>query len=198
MLAPLTGRLLTKGVVMEGQRATRRTVLRSGILAMGAVAGAVGLAGLAERVRNAPLTAADAAGPATLVLRGTDWRLSAPGLRRGELPKRGDVVSVFGSLTRDGLLSDTGSFIGSVQHLDTPGGHGPYALEQLETHTFRLGDGTMVGVGTTTPGEDNVFAIVGGTGRYLGVTGSYTAVQSPLETGGDGTALFTFTLHSRR
>ena len=184
---------------MDGQRATRRTILRSGLLAAGAVAGAVGLAGLGERIRNAPLPAVDSMTPmTTFVLRGTDWHLSAPGLRRGELPKRGDVVSVFGSLTRDGLLSDSGSFIASVQHLDTAAGHGPYASEQLETHTFRLGDGTLVGVGTTTPGVESVFAIVGGTGRYLGVTGSYTAVQSPIETGGDGTAEFKFTLRSGR
>ncbi len=183
---------------MDGQRATRRTILRSGILAIGAVAGAVGLAGLGERIRSAPLAAADSTSPTAFVLRGTDWHLSAPGLRRGELPKRGDVVSVFGSLTKAGLVSDTGSFVASVQHLDTPGSHGPYALEQLETHTFRLGDGTIVGVGTTTPGAESVFAIVGGTGRYLGVTGSYTAIQSPLETGGDGTAEFNFTLHSGR
>ena len=42
--------------------------------------------------------------------------------------------------------------------------------------------------------KENVFAIVGGTGKYLGVTGSYVARQNPLETGGDGTAEFTLTL----
>lgn len=183
---------------MDGQRATRRTILRSGLLAAGAVAGAVGLAGLGQRIRGAPAVAADGTPLTTFVLRGTEWHLSAPGLRRGDLPKRGDVVSVFGSVSRDGVLSDSGSFVASVQHLDTPGSHGPYAAEQLETHTFRLGDGTIVGVGTARPGDESVFAIVGGTGRYLGVTGSYTAVQSPLEVGGDGTAEFRFTLHSGR
>ena len=35
---------------------------------------------------------------------------------------------------------------------------------------------------------------VGGTGRFAGATGSYTARQSPRETGGDGTAEFILTL----
>jgi hypothetical protein len=183
---------------MDGRGASRRTILRSGILAIGALAGAVGLVGVGERIRNAPPVANDVKSLTTFVLHGTDWHLSAPGLRRGELPRRGDVVSVSGSLTPEGGLAESGTFIASVQHLDTPGSHGPYAADQLETHTFRLSDGTLVGMGTATPVGESVFAIIGGTGRYLGVTGSYTAAQSPLETGGDGTAEFKFTIHSGR
>jgi hypothetical protein len=183
---------------MDGQGASRRTILRSGILAIGALAGAVGLVGVGERLRSVPLPAMDVKGLTTFVLRGSDWHLSAPGLRRGELPKRGDVVSVSGSLHVDGALGEPGTFIASVQHLDTPGGHGSYSADQLETHTFRLSDGTIVGVGTASPSGEGVFAIAGGTGRFLGVTGSYTAVQSPLETGGDGTAEFKFTINSGR
>jgi hypothetical protein len=192
------GRSLKKGVVMDGQGASRRTILRSGVLAIGALAGAVGLVGMGERMRNAPLAAPDPKSLITFVLHGTDWHLNAPGLRRGELPKRGDLVSVSGSLTLEGAPAESGTFIAAVQHLDTPGSHGPYSAAQLETHTFRLSDGTLVGVGTSSPTGESVFAIVGGTGRYLGVTGSYVAVQSPLETGGDGTAQFKFTIHSGR
>jgi len=183
---------------MDGRRASRRTILRSGILAVGALAGAVGLVGVGERIRNAPLAATEVKRLTTFVLHGTDWHLNSPGLRRGELPKRGDVVSVSGSVTREGTPIQSGTFIASVQHLDTPGSHGPYSADQLETHTFRFGDGTLVGVGTASPTGESVFAIVGGTGRYLGITGSYTSVQSPLETGGDGTAQFKFTIHSGR
>jgi hypothetical protein len=96
------------------------------------------------------------------------------------------------------VLGESGTFIASVQHLDTPGSHGSYSADQLETHTFRLSEGTIVGVGTANPNTESVFAIVGGTGRYLGLTGSYTAVQSPLETGGDGAAEFKFTINSGR
>jgi hypothetical protein len=183
---------------MDGRGASRRTILRSGILAIGAVAGAVGLVGVGERIRNAPIAATEVKNLSTFVLHGTDWHLNAPGLRRGELPKRGDLVSVSGSLTVEGSPVESGTFIASVQHLDTPGSHGPYSADQLETHTFRLNSGTLVGVGTASPFGESVFAIVGGTGRYLGVTGSYTAVQSPLETGGDGSAQFKFTIHSGR
>jgi hypothetical protein len=59
-----------------------------------------------------------------------------------------------------------------VQHLDVPGNHGPFAPAQLETHTFRLPGGTLVGMGTATPEGESVFAIIGGTGRFPGATGS--------------------------
>jgi hypothetical protein len=38
------------------------------------------------------------------------------------------------------------------------------------------------------------FAITGGTGRFAGATGSYTAVQNPVEVGGNGTAKFQMTI----
>jgi hypothetical protein len=186
---------------MDGPGASRRTILRTGVLALGALAGAVGLAGLGERIRTGSQPSLDRAIPGaatSFVLRGTDWHLSAPGLRRGDLPKRGDLVSVSGSLSYEGESAEAGSFAASVQHLDVPGNHGPFAPAQLETHTFRLPDGTLVGMGTTTLDGESVFAIIGGTGRFLGATGSYTAMQSPLETGGDGTAEFRITIHSGR
>jgi hypothetical protein len=40
---------------------------------------------------------------------------------------------------------------------------------------------------------ESVFAIVGGTGRYLGARGSYVARRLPVELGGDGSAAFTMT-----
>jgi hypothetical protein len=40
----------------------------------------------------------------------------------------------------------------------------------------------------TSQGDEGTFAIVGGTGRYSGARGSYTARQSPIGRGGDGTA----------
>jgi hypothetical protein len=125
-----------------------------------------------------------------MALYGSDWHLAAPGLRRGELPKRGDQVSISGALSHAPGEAEVGTFFASVVHLDGTIGHGPYSSAQLETHTFQLPGGTLVGMGTTTGSGENVFAIVGGTGRYLGATGSYVSKQSPLETGGDGTAEF--------
>jgi hypothetical protein len=180
---------------MDGPGASRRTILRSGILAVGALAGVVGLAGVAEKLRSGPQLAAE--GATNITLHGTDWHLSAPGLRRGDLPKRGDRVSVTGSLSYTAEGEGMGAFVASVLHVDAPG-HGPYSQVQLETHNFQLPDGTLVGMGSTSAQGESVFAIVGGTGRFLGVTGSYVARQSPFETGGNGTAEFTLTLHSGR
>ena len=41
---------------------------------------------------------------------------------------------------------------------------------------------------------ENVYAVVGGTGRYAGARGSYTARQHPQELEGDGTAEFALRL----
>jgi len=167
--------------------------LRSGIFAFGALAGMLGIANAAERLKAGAQPVLKADGATTVTLHGTDWHLTSPNLTRGQLPKRGDQVSVSGALGYAPDTSPVGSFVGSVTHMDVAG-HGPYAGAQLETHTFLLPGGTLVGMGSALAGQENVFAIVGGTGQYLGVTGSYTARQDPLETGGDGTAEFTLTL----
>lgn len=182
----------------EATRATRRTVLRHGLFAIGALAGFAGLTGIAEKARSAALPSAQATVTQTVRLYGSEWHLAAPGLRRGDLPKRGDVVTVSGILHESLGQAQVGTFLSTVIHLDTPSGHGPYAPAQMETHTFQLREGTLVGIGTTNADGDSTFSIVGGTGRFLGVTGSYTGKQSPLETGGDGTAEFTLTFNTGR
>jgi len=184
--------------VSEGLRTSRRNVLRQGLLAVGALAGIVGLTGVAERARSGTLLSTATANAQTIKLYGTDWHLAAPGLRRGDLPKRGDQVSISGILSHACGDAQVGTFFASVVHLDAAAGHGPYATAQLETHTFQLPDGTLIGMGTTTGSGENVFAVVGGTGRFLGATGNYVSSQSPLETGGDGTAEFTLTLNLGR
>ena len=182
----------------EGPRATRRAVLRHGLFAIGALAGVAGLTGIAGRLKSGSQVPAHPVAGSTLELYGSDWSLAAPGLTRGDLPKRGDVVSVSGVLRSADDPELQGSFFASVMHLDGTAGHGPYSAVQLETHTFQLPGGNLIGMGTSTAGGENVFAIVGGTGRFLGVTGSYVAKQSPLQTGGDGTAEFIFTFNSGR
>lgn len=181
-----------------GSRATRRTVLRRGLLAIGTLAGIAGLAGVADKARSGTLLPSADSASETLKLYGSNWHLAAPGLRRGELPKRGDQVSISGALSHAPGEAEVGSFFASVLHLDGAAAHGPYSTAQLETHTFQLPGGTLVGMGTTTGSGEDVFAVVGGTGRYLGAAGSYVSRQNPLETGGDGTAEFTFNLKSGR
>jgi hypothetical protein len=182
----------------EGTSATRRTVLRTGLLALGGLAGIVGAGGLAARMKSGLVPSPSEVSAGSFRLWGTEWSLAAPGLRRGDLPKRGDLVSVSGVLRAQPDGEPVGDFFASVVHLDGTAGHGPYSSVQQETHTFRLADGTIVGMGTNLPSGESVFAIVGGTGRYSGVTGSYIGTQSPLEIGGDGMAEFTFTIKSGR
>jgi hypothetical protein len=129
-----------------------------------------------------------------LVLRGVDWHLHAADLQRGELPQRGNRVSVHGSLARDTGKGATGEFHATSIFMDTPLGHGSFTGAVLEIHNFTMEDGTLVGIGKAAAGAKGVFTVVGGSGRYQGATGSYAAQQSPLETGGDGTALFEFSL----
>lgn len=72
-----------------GPKASRRAILRHGALASGALAGVVGLTSAAARVRSGNLLASSAPSRTTLTLRGSDWHMTSPGLRRGDLPKRG-------------------------------------------------------------------------------------------------------------
>jgi hypothetical protein len=81
----------------------------------------------------------------------------------------------------DGSKRDLGTFRAAA----IPGLGAAFLL-----HTFDLEDGTILGIGASRLDEAD-FAIVGGTGRYAGATGTYSAQQSPRETGGDGTARFT-------
>jgi hypothetical protein len=183
--------------VMSDAPTSRRTILRSGLLAVGALAGLVGLGRIVARPQLGMAVQAPT-GLTEIKLYGREWSMSAPGLRRGDLPTRGQQVSVTGILATTLEGEPAGAFFATVAHLDNATDHGPFASVQMESHTFQLGDGALIGMGSTTPGERGVFAVVGGTGRYLGATGSYVALQNPVEIGGDGTAEFTFTLNSGR
>ena len=69
----------------------------------------------------------------------------------------------------------------------------PIRSASIELHTFTLTGGSLFGIGTAA-GDEGTFAIVGGTGRYAGLRGSYQAVQRPNGVGGDGSAEFTLNL----
>jgi hypothetical protein len=86
-------------------------------------------------------------------------------------------------------------FFATYHRLSEPGKVASHEPGSLELHTFVFSDGTIVGSGVASAASESEghFAIVGGTGRYLGVRGAYVAKQRHLELGGDGTASFTFT-----
>lgn len=166
---------------------TRRRLLGRLGLVLGGVAGAVGYAAGGASARRDPGLVTTATPRATqqvsLVVRGQDWRMHGLGRTPGQVPGKGDTPVPLGRLV-DGRGRPAGSFRAAPMP-------GPAAMFQL--HTFELTDGSLLGVGGGPLGEA-VYAVVGGTGRWAGASGSYVARQFPREAGGDGTAEFSFTL----
>ena len=156
--------------------ATRRGALARGLLALG------GLVGLGASEASA------ARGSESLVLYGREVVGDSNG---GAVPMRGDRLTLRGELVdRYGRVA--GELHGAVVTLRGPGADAS-ETERLELHTFKLGDGTIIGSGTSGALEGE-FAILGGTGRYAGARGTYSARHNRSEHGRDGTAEFRFTL----
>jgi hypothetical protein len=165
---------------------SRRRFIRRGLVL---AAGAFGVTAAGTEAR-----AATKAVPNQLRLYGRNWQLSAPDRQPGEAIRLGDHGAVYGDLLESPQGAALGQFFGSRLAIQsTPGGHAR-ADGSVEVHTFVLPHGTIVGMGTAVLG-DAVFAVVGGTGKYAGVTGSYVANQRLREQGGHGTAEFILTLH---
>jgi hypothetical protein len=167
----------------ETTTSTRRNVLQKlGLLAAGVVG-----AGTAGKV--AAETAAAAPSPRlrkqTLVLQGRDWRLQRPGVRPGTLPGAADAAVPLGR-----FVDSKGRGLGTFRASALSALEGAFHL-----HTFELTDGTILGIGASKLDEGS-YAIVGGTGRYAGASGTYTARQFLREMGGNGTAQFTFDLQA--
>ena len=166
---------------------TRRSMLMRALLLAGGVVG-IGAAGAeAGPFRLNP-------GKETRVkLHGRGWQLSAPNRRPGQLPVRGERMTMYGELLDRAGGTKIGEFYGAHVSTLSPFGHTPFAAGAVEMHTFNLTDGTILGMGSHLGGA-GTYAIVGGTGRYNGVRGSYSATQRPLELRGDGTAEFVLDL----
>lgn len=172
---------------------SRRALLtRATAMAAGAVGLGLGL-GRASPTSTSPgravgREASGAAAASILTLHGQGWFLSGSGRRPGEIPAHGQR----GTVTGDLLDAPDGRAVGTFHAACF---HGGGAAADLELHTFSLAEGMLVGMGATSVGEGS-FAIVGGTGRYAGARGVYTARQGVREVGGDGTAEFAFTFIS--
>jgi hypothetical protein len=153
---------------------SRRTILKGSALA---------LAGVASWGASA-LTVGGAGGakaPTSLRLQGVRWRSGAaePGRAGG----RGELLDAHGRPF--GSFASTRLAVPTAAGADAAG---------AELQMFDLGDGSLFGLGTPA-GLDRpgTYAIVGGTGRYAGASGSYVSDQRPVDAGGDGTAEFEFT-----
>lgn len=174
---------------MQGETigTTRRSMLGRALLLVG---GAVGLGAAGAEARPFGLKP----GKSTrLTFHGQGWQLQGPNRRAGELPLQGERMTVFGELLDRKGGSKIGEFYGAHVSTLSPFGPTPFAAGAIEMHTFNLEGGTILGMGSHWGGS-GTYAVVGGTGRYVGVRGSYTAEQRPLELRGDGTALFVLDL----
>ena len=167
---------------MTSNGTSRRNLLTRGLIGAAAAIGLGAGAGV-----TAARTGGGGDAPRTIRLDGRKWTLTTAGKSLGEQVQPGDRGTVHGELLdRKGRI--VGSFLGSHAAAPSQPG-GLFADSSLELHTFTLEDGTLLGMGSSIRGV-SVFSIVGGTGRYLGARGSYTARQGLPELGGDGTASF--------
>jgi hypothetical protein len=173
----------------------RRDALKRGVTLLGAAIG-IGT-GSASGLARVPDRAAESKQGATLVLHGKRWRITSQDIRRGELPPAGVRMLARGEIMdKPSNGRKIGDFFATYYRLNTPGKVAHHKPGSLELHTFIFPDGTIVGSGVATAASDSEgqFAIIGGTGRYLGARGSYVARQSYSDLGGDGTATLTLTL----
>jgi hypothetical protein len=125
-------------------------------------------------------------GAITVVLQGVNWRMTAaqPPITSGGDPRPAPSgVRAVGDFL-DASGQPTGSF------RSTPLGE---SSDGPELHILTLADGLILGIGSGPLSEAH-FAVVGGTGRYLGATGGYVSRQFPRQPGKPGTAEFVITL----
>jgi len=167
----------------ENERLTTRSgaLKRLLLMAGGAVGGIAGGRALAGRGEPAALSAPATPVPRAvdILLYGRDWRLGSHMAEHGKAPKPDEPRTPKGR-----IVDADGNHLGTFKAANVLGYGGA-----LQLQTFDLVDGTIVGIGAGGVHE-SPFAIVGGTGRYIGVSGMFVGRQSPRELGGDGTAEF--------
>jgi hypothetical protein len=172
-----------------GAGTSRRTVITRGLWAAAGAAGA-GVAGLSVlgNGRSAPLPVAVGVSPLGLPalqprpfsVYVRDIRFSAPDQKPGSLSGSG----VFG-VPHGRLQDEGGETLGSLS-----GGLLPGRAGQISVHRLTFGDGTLIGMGSGGLDEQE-YAVVGGTGRFAGVSGSYFTKLQPGEYGRDAEFVIT-------
>lgn len=143
---------------------------RAFVTGVATAAAGVGAATMASGVARA-----DEARDGGWIWQGSDWRMvraSAP----GRTPDRDAATHTEGTVT---AASGTGTF------RSVPLGGGAHL------HLFTFDDGMLIGLGRGL--SNGAYAIVGGTGRFAGLSGAYVAEQVPATTRTEGSALFTIT-----
>jgi hypothetical protein len=168
----------------------RRTLLQRGLAVVG---GALGLRAMEGKAEAGPPPASPITAPgAAFKLYGRRRTVPPPG--RGAAPGMGHQVR-YGELLDcpDGEV--TGTFCSNGFCLETPFGPPVRAASNIEFQTFTLPDGTLFGIGAAPAGpHESVHAILGGTGRFAGVRGSYVERPTASGTASPGVVEFVVTL----
>lgn len=162
----------------------RRGILKRGLLAIGAVAGFIAGRGEARAAIGAP--------GGSIRLYGRNWQHHSAHLHYGEVPKHGDRLNVYAELADAPEGQKVGELYSAAFLVQPPFRSSAMASGALEMHTLVLAQGTIVAVGAGS-GAEREFAVVGGTGRYAGVRGSY-AVRLDRQGRGDGAVELAITL----
>ena len=167
---------------MANRRASadRRAFLKRG--AIGAIGAA---AATAVVVGGAAKSARPASSERTIRFTGRAWHTDTD----GTVPGKGQRYSVYGELLASPAGDKCGEFYAACLAIDSPFQVTGDGLGTLEIHTLVLAEGSIVAMGAGG-GVERSFAIVGGTGKYTGARGSYTANQDTYGLGGRGTAAF--------
>ena len=148
---------------------TRRTALKSGL-------GAVGAIGLASS-SAAPAFASTRSARDPIVLRMERTSGGVAGRRRSERRLRGDSSHVEARLL-DARGRDAGSFAAAGSVIGDTRRHSRSAVHSLCTHVFVLTEGQIIGAGAGHSDRlHGTYAVIGGTGRYSGARGSYTIAR---------------------
>ena len=148
----------------------RRTLLQRGTAL---VVSAFGLGAATDRVVHAASTQESAA-PRPLTLHARRRPVSPAGGNEasGRLLSQGEVLDEAGGVE--------GAFYTNGFCMQTPFGSSLQAAANLEFQTLNLKDGTLFGIGapSASAGLERHRAILGGTGRFAGVRGSYVERDS--------------------